>query len=62
MDASIRHPRRCVVGNCPDCAGVIVITADGGSWPLCWCPCGWSGSIPPGFVAVYNGERHHRVA
>lgn len=40
---AVHNPQRAVVGLCPDCERVIVITNDFEVWDLAECPCGWAG-------------------
>ncbi|MDP1795198.1 MAG: hypothetical protein Q8K63_13765 [Acidimicrobiales bacterium] len=40
---AVHNPARCIVGLCPSCAGVIVVTNNLEVWDLATCPCGWAG-------------------
>lgn len=40
----ISHPRRVIVGHCPQCGEVVVVKNEGGSWPYVTCTCDWSGT------------------
>lgn len=52
----IFQPSRCIVGYCPDCRAVIIVTNEYGVWPYVVCKCGWQGSTQ----AIDNRARYER--
>jgi len=40
----ILQPSRVIVGYCPKCRRVLVVTNEYESWPYVECSCGWSGA------------------
>jgi hypothetical protein len=50
------HPSRVIVGHCPDCWGVLVVSNDHEAWAYGWCPCGWAGAT----TKIANQSRYER--
>jgi hypothetical protein len=53
---SVHNPRRAIVGLCPSCKGVAVVTNDGEVWDYVTCPCGWGGTT----TALVDRVRYER--
>lgn len=55
---AVFNPARAIVGLCPTCEGVVVVTNDYEVWDLATCPCGWADATTA-LVQRLRYERGH---
>lgn len=53
---AIEQPARVIIGHCPECGKVLIVTNNYEVWPLVECHCGWISDTQ----AIKNRARYER--